>query len=78
MCIYSSRLWPGRLGLRVESEDYIDNAPVAQLDRVSDYESEGWGFDSLQACHNRSVMLHPVSSRGYDNYYSYSVGVAPF
>ena len=25
-------------------------APVAQLDRASDYESEGWGFESLQAC----------------------------
>ena len=26
-------------------------APVAQLDRVSDYESEGWGFESLWAHH---------------------------
>ena len=26
------------------------NAPVAQLDRVLDYESIGWGFKSLQAC----------------------------
>ena len=24
-------------------------APLAQLDRVSDYESEGWGFESLMA-----------------------------
>ena|GEM_PF-2738425 len=24
-------------------------APVAQLDRASDYESAGWGFESLQA-----------------------------
>ena len=24
-------------------------APVAQLDRASDFESEGWGFKSLQA-----------------------------
>ena len=23
--------------------------PVAQLDRASDYESEGWEFDSLRA-----------------------------
>jgi hypothetical protein len=26
-----------------------DHAPVAQLDRASDFGSEGWGFDSLQA-----------------------------
>ena len=25
------------------------DAPVAQLDRVADFESEGWGFDSLRA-----------------------------
>ncbi len=25
------------------------SAPVAQLDRASDYGSEGWGFDSLRA-----------------------------
>ena len=25
-------------------------APVAQLDRASDFGSEGWGFESLQAC----------------------------
>jgi|YelNatPaOPRAMG01_1025707.scaffolds.fasta_scaffold00070_68 hypothetical protein len=24
-------------------------APVAQLDRASDYGSEGWGFESLRA-----------------------------
>jgi hypothetical protein len=28
-----------------------ENAPVAQLDRASDYGSEGWGFESLQAHH---------------------------
>ncbi len=26
-------------------------APVAQLDRATDFESEGRGFESLQACH---------------------------
>ena len=26
--------------------------PVAQLDRASDYESEGWEFDSLRARQN--------------------------
>lgn len=25
-------------------------APLAQLDRASDYGSEGWGFESLRAC----------------------------
>ena len=27
------------------------HAPIAQLDRVSDYESEGWGFESLMVHH---------------------------
>ena len=27
------------------------SAPLAQLDRASDYGSEGWGFESLRACH---------------------------
>ena len=31
------------------------NALVAQLDRVSDYESEGQGFESLRARHNRNI-----------------------
>ena len=26
-------------------------APIAQLDRVSDYESEGYGFESFRARH---------------------------
>ena len=30
------------------------NALVAQLDRVSDYESEGQGFESLQARQSRA------------------------
>ena len=29
----------------------IKNAPVAQLDRASDYESEGYRFDSCRAHH---------------------------
>ncbi len=28
---------------------YFNLAPVAQLDRASDFGSEGWGFESLQA-----------------------------
>ena len=33
----------GGIGGKVES-----NGPVAQLDRASDFGSEGWGFDSLR------------------------------
>src|ERR1041385_272223 len=33
------------------------SAPVAQLDRASDFGSEGWGFESLQA-HLALVVLH--------------------
>ena len=38
----------------MESEYCLNNlthAPVAQLDRASDFGSEGWGFESLQACY---------------------------
>jgi hypothetical protein len=28
---------------------FLGRAPVAQLDRASDFGSEGWGFDSLRA-----------------------------
>ena len=31
------------------------NAPVAQLDRASDFESEGWGFESLRARQKRLI-----------------------
>ncbi len=33
----------------------LKNAPVAQLDRASDYGSEGYGFDSFRARHIREV-----------------------
>ena len=33
-------------------------APVAQLDRVTDYESVGRGFESLPAYHLKSLKLH--------------------
>lgn len=32
-------------------------APVAQLDRVSDYESEGQGFESLLARHDKRPTI---------------------
>ena len=33
----------------------MQNAPVAQLDRASDYGSEGCGFELCQARHKRAV-----------------------
>ena len=32
-------------------------APVAQLDRVTDYESVGRGFESLPAYHNEDTII---------------------
>ena len=33
----------------------MSDAPLAQLDRASDYGSEGWGFDSLKARHRNGM-----------------------
>ena len=33
-------------------------APVAQLDRASDFGSEGWGFEPLRACSSRWLPRH--------------------
>ncbi len=35
--------------LRTTPPGWDGEAPVAQLDRASDYESEGWGFEFLRA-----------------------------
>ena len=43
----------------MESEYCLNNlthAPVAQLDRASDFGSEGWGFESLQACKLNNIF----------------------
>gem|GEM_PF-4529466 len=32
---------------------FLRKAPVAQLDRVLDSGSKGWGFDSLRACEGK-------------------------
>ena len=40
----TSTLWNLELGFWD-----LQNVPVAQLDRASDFGSEGWGFESLQA-----------------------------
>ncbi len=34
------------------------HAPVAQLDRASDYGSEGWGFEFSRACQRTSLAKH--------------------
>src|SRR5882762_8047319 len=46
-------------GLRavLESAD----GPVAQLDRASDFGSEGWGFDSLRGRHSKSWFATPAT-----------------
>ena len=36
------------IGVRIPAPQQSD-APVAQLDRASDFGSEGWGFKSLRA-----------------------------
>ncbi len=36
---------------------WTQHAPLAQLDRASDYGSEGWGFESLRACHLFACQL---------------------
>ncbi len=40
-------------------------APVAQLDRASDYESEGQGFESLRVYHSQK----PCNSKGYRGFF---------
>ena len=42
----------------------IENVPVAQLDRVSDYESEGRGFDSLRA-HHFNRLIQTLRNQGF-------------
>ena len=39
------------------------HAPIAQLDRVTDYESVGRGFESLSAYHNWTPILIPWVSK---------------
>ena len=34
----------------VSHPNFLKRAPVAQLDRATDFESAGRGFESLQAC----------------------------
>jgi hypothetical protein len=41
----------------LETKKRISKAPVAQLDRASDFGSEGWGFKSLRA--HQKLLLVP-------------------
>ena len=37
-------------------------APVVQLDRILDYGSRGWGFESSRACHYNNIYFSGLSS----------------
>ena len=39
------------------------SVPVAQLDKASDYESEDWGFKSLQGLNILKVLHPPLSQQ---------------
>ena len=45
-------------------------APVAQLDRVSDYESEGRGFESLPAHQTMKIRTFSRKEKGSDFLFS--------
>lgn len=38
------------------------DAPVAQLDRVADFESVGWGFESLRVHHGKTSTFIKMGS----------------
>ncbi len=42
--------WGGKKQIKKHAK-YASQAPVAQLDRVLDYGSRGWGFDSFRVHH---------------------------
>src|SRR5438309_1165815 len=46
-------------GLRAVLESA--HGPVAQLDRASDFGSEGWGFDSLRGRHSKNRFAIPAT-----------------
>ena len=50
-------------------------APVAQLDRASDFGSEGWGFESLRACYISiiSIMRFTLESKVISFNLSFSI-----
>src|SRR5208282_6339664 len=54
----------GELQCRIESAgermSLPADGPVAQLDRASDFGSEGWGFDSLRGRHSKSRFADPA------------------
>ena len=41
------------------------NAPVVQLDRILDYGSRGWGFESSRACHKiKYIIIRDLAQLG--------------
>src|ERR1041385_5656056 len=63
----STRHPPFRAGVRVTARPLFDSlggpvAPIAQLDRASDFGSEGWGFESLWA-HGRAADRSHLAAR---------------
>ena len=50
-----------RAQIRLFAARALRNAPVAQLDRASDYESEGWGFEFLRVYHSQSPATEQVA-----------------
>src|SRR6184192_246324 len=46
-------------GCKLLLDHNFDCGPVAQLDRASDFGSEGWGFDSLRGRHLHSISETP-------------------
>ena len=51
------RLLPGSQQIKILKIKY---GPVAQLDRASDYGSEGWGFDSSLVHFNKAGFFNPL------------------
>ena len=47
------------------NKDVVSSAPVAQLDRASDYESGGWEFESLRAHHYSLFSKKTVLPKGH-------------
>ena len=52
----SRRLFSSCFFLRGGVNWFASSGPVAQLDRASDFGSEGWGFDSLRGRHSSNPL----------------------
>src|SRR5437870_12700374 len=61
ICLPVSGRAENPLGCKLLLDRNFDCGPVAQLDRASDFGSEGWGFDSLRGRQN--LKAFPLSGR---------------